>query len=516
MIGLTVTIEVINLNFIRLPQLYLLEANSDQKDIRRIKTALESMVKELSVLSYDNAVWDETYNYLDNRDPRFTESNYVIDTFQSISLNGIYIYDRQGNSVWNRAVNQNDWNLISFAPFDLPSSFVKEQILSSDGLVNQNGNKPVTRSGFTVLDEKLILYAATSIFKANLQGRSNGTLVFWRFVDEKVFSDLQDRSGIEFAIEIIKSAKTSRVAISSKDSYVPGSYRTKNGMIFDFHPFSTGIGGMKFVYTAPARQFEDHWLNSSTILTSFLFSLTLFVVTLLVHYLIIRPLLNAKNLVNTIIKDNDRSVRFNSKRKDELGALFKLIDHLLDDVDSQEKELKSHNIRLQEISQTDGLTNIANRRAFDEYMEALLNTNEQGLEISMLVCDVDYFKKYNDLYGHALGDSALRLIAESLHRNLHEDTDFVARYGGEEFVVVLKNTNENQAVSVANNLLRSIKNLKIPHQQSDISDVVTLSIGIHTFMVSEQNQYEPMFKKADEALYQAKKEGRNRVCAASD
>jgi len=111
-----------------------------------------------------------------------------------------------------------------------------------------------------------------------------------------------------------------------------------------------------------------------------------------------------------------------------------------------------------------------------------------------------------------MGDNALRFIAESLQRNLHEDTDFVARYGGEEFVVVLKNTSKEQAKSVANNLLECVRNLRIIHQQSEVSDVVTMSVGIYTFQVSGQEQYDSYFRKADKALYIAKEQGRNRAC----
>jgi diguanylate cyclase (GGDEF)-like protein len=214
------------------------------------------------------------------------------------------------------------------------------------------------------------------------------------------------------------------------------------------------------------------------------------------------------------VQHNDRTSRFQSKRADELGSLFNLIDLLLTNIASQEQELLSHNVKLQHISETDGLTQIANRRSFDLYMTKLLSIEEKGLPVSLLVCDVDFFKKYNDYYGHAKGDSALRLIASSLQRKLHQETDFVARYGGEEFVVVLKNTNQTDAYSVAKNLLHSIINLKIQHEKSLVSPFVTISIGICSFNLSNETPPKTAmfyFEKADKALYSAKKEGRNRA-----
>lgn len=195
--------------------------------------------------------------------------------------------------------------------------------------------------------------------------------------------------------------------------------------------------------------------------------------------------------------------------------MFSLIDLLLENIASQEQELISHNVKLQRISETDGLTQIANRRAFDLYMLKLFTNEKAGIPVSLLVCDIDYFKKYNDYYGHAKGDNALQLVAASLQRKLHQETDFVARYGGEEFVIILKKTNEDDANSVAQNLLQSIRNLKIQHEKSLVSSVLTLSIGIYSFKISHTNlqQQSTMvyFNKADEALYLAKENGRNRA-----
>ncbi|WP_101226823.1 sensor domain-containing diguanylate cyclase [Colwellia sp. 75C3] len=500
-----------SLHYIQLPQLYALEASSDEKDISRIKMAFTSKSKEYGVINYDNAVWDETYHFINNKNTEFTESNFVIDTYKSLGINGINIYDKQAKTVWHQAWDINNWSPLTFPPFDNPSSFVKKNILISDALISKNNNKPVSQVGFTFLNEKIILFAATSIFKSNLTGSANGTMLFWRFFDEQVLTDLQQRAGIDFTVELIQPNLKSMVKLTSKNVFIKNSYRTKKGEIYDVIPLITGNGGIKFTYKAPIRQFSTSWLNQSTITSSMLFLLTLFMLFIFFHYFIIRPILRADKRVTAIVKNNDHSIRFYSKRKDELGTLFNLIDRLLDSVESKEQQLTSHNIRLQHISQTDSLTKIPNRRAFDTHMKKSLNTSNLGLNISMMICDVDYFKKYNDSYGHAKGDEALYLIAQTLRKNLHEETDFVARYGGEEFVVVLKNTNKDNAQAVANNLIKIIADLKIPHRESDINDSVTISIGIHSFILDGQQQYMPFFELADEALYQAKEQGRNRA-----
>jgi len=509
MIIITMVIESLNQAYIKLPQLYLVEASSDHKDIVRIKNSFKSIIKELSIINYDNAVWDDTYQYVINRNPRYIESNFVVDAFSSINLNGIHIYNSQGEQLWGKTWDKYNWSAMKFLPFEQPSLFVKKNILVTNKQVTDNDGKPVTHAGFTLLNDKLVMYAATSIFHANLKGKSNGTMVFWRFVDNGVLADLQKRTGIDFTISPVKTGSAVNV-VGNKALNVEG-YRNAKGIITDYFPYQVGDGFIKFSYQAPTRQFDEHWFNHAAMITMLLFTVTLLIVSLLIHYFIIKPIVKAEHLVNLVIKNNDLSVRFNSERKDELGQLFYLINRLLDDVSSKEQELKSHNIHLQEISRTDGLTNIANRRAFDVYMKSLFE-NHANLQVSLLVCDVDYFKKFNDFYGHSLGDKALKLIAEALQKNIHQSTDFVARYGGEEFVVVLKNTNKEQALSVANNLLQSIFDLKISHKKSNVAEFVTLSIGVHSFVISPSQIYDYYFNKADEALYQAKNSGRNKAC----
>ena len=191
--------EIIHLNYFKLPQLYLLEAQTDRNDVNRIKNALTSSIKELEILSYDNAVWNDAYNYINDRNLKFTKTNFVRDTYKSINLNGIYLYDKQGVLAWGQSVDRSTYTPIKLDAFDSPSLFVEQNILTIGEF-----NSPIKKSGYTLLDNELIMFAATSIFKADLTGKTNGTLVFWRYVDKEVILDLQNRSGIEFEIEIIK------------------------------------------------------------------------------------------------------------------------------------------------------------------------------------------------------------------------------------------------------------------------------------------------------------------------
>ena len=167
---------------------------------------------------------------------------------------------------------------------------------------------------------------------------------------------------------------------------------------------------------------------------------------------------------------------------------------------------------LQLLATVDSLTQIPNRRCFDQYLnqEWIRLTREQA-SISLLMCDVDYFKSYNDTYGHQAGDRCLKIVAQAIKNTTKRPADLVARYGGEEFAVILPNTNLFGAVKIAEEILLEVFNLQIPHAGSDISQVVTISIGVVSQVPVRENSPETLVYRADRALYQAKTEGRNRL-----
>jgi diguanylate cyclase (GGDEF)-like protein len=159
----------------------------------------------------------------------------------------------------------------------------------------------------------------------------------------------------------------------------------------------------------------------------------------------------------------------------------------------------------------DPLTGIYNRRFFDKNSKHLISSlSRSGGLLSLMMIDIDFFKEYNDHYGHVKGDSCLRLIAKTLKKSVTRADDFVARYGGEEFVIVLPNTPEAGAKVLAQKLLETIRALKIPHEKSSIVPYVTISIGVMTGKAEHTHGVGDYIRRADEMLYKAKQEGRNR------
>jgi len=176
------------------------------------------------------------------------------------------------------------------------------------------------------------------------------------------------------------------------------------------------------------------------------------------------------------------------------------------------KQLAEANETLKQLSLRDGLTGVANRRHFDEVLaDEWRRAQRYGHPLSVALLDVDYFKNYNDTYGHLRGDDCLRLVAETAQSTLRRPGDFIARYGGEEFALILPDTPRDGASSVVEGVRSAIEQLRISHVTSLCKDVVTVSIGIATFNLETDMSLEDLMKQADAALYRAKADGRNRM-----
>ncbi len=178
------------------------------------------------------------------------------------------------------------------------------------------------------------------------------------------------------------------------------------------------------------------------------------------------------------------------------------------------QQLQSENQELKQLANLDELTRLANRRKFYAYLyQAWEKITQQNL--SVILCDVDFFKPYNDTYGHIAGDVALKQIADVIQNAVHDILDpnsfLVARYGGEEFAVILPVLTTQQVMQIAEHIRRQVADLKIPHEQSKISSFVTLSLGVSSHQPEDQFSPLELLMNADRALYQAKSKGRNRV-----
>lgn len=177
------------------------------------------------------------------------------------------------------------------------------------------------------------------------------------------------------------------------------------------------------------------------------------------------------------------------------------------------QHLEVANQELQRQATLDGLTQVANRRMFDRYLQQEWRRMiREGAPLSLILCDLDFFKPYNDTYGHQAGDRCLQRVAGNLREVVQRPADLVARYGGEEFAIVLPNTPADGALAVGEAIRTRVKNLEMTHAGSRSCGVVTLSVGVATVIPSSCDSPEKLIESADRALYRAKEQGRDRCC----
>ncbi|TAE60849.1 MAG: diguanylate cyclase [Nostocales cyanobacterium] len=229
------------------------------------------------------------------------------------------------------------------------------------------------------------------------------------------------------------------------------------------------------------------------------------------------PIIQDENLWGLLIADQFLSPR--KWQQTEITLLQKIANQLVIGIRQAQihEQLELANKELIRLANIDSLTQIANRRCFDQVLEKeWQRMKREKLPFSLILCDIDYFKNYNDTYGHPGGDQCLINVAKILNNSVKRTPDLVARYGGEEFAIILPNTENHGAVYIAETIQNQLLITAIPHNSSLVSECVTLTMGIATLVPSTHNNPQDIICAADQALYEAKQNGRNRYCVAKN
>ncbi|MBF0259452.1 MAG: diguanylate cyclase [Desulfamplus sp.] len=254
------------------------------------------------------------------------------------------------------------------------------------------------------------------------------------------------------------------------------------------------------------------------------------------NFMILRPLSRLTSLIKYVENTGDLSVIAPVERKDEIGILAAGFNSMMKKTDAQAKELeyaikaqqkeiekrraaqedlRLANIKLEELANIDPLTGIANRRHFSNLLEyEWKRAARDKTHLSIILCDIDFFKKYNDTYGHQQGDECLKAVACTIKSAIRRPPDLAARFGGEEFIAMLPNTGFEGVLCIAEKMRTDVYNLKITHTGSAVSEYVSISLGVASCIPTLTSRPEDLIEMADVALYRSKENGRNRVSRA--
>ena len=226
------------------------------------------------------------------------------------------------------------------------------------------------------------------------------------------------------------------------------------------------------------------------------------------------PIIESEKLLAILVFYQTQAVPYQSRIVELVQAVATQLSSSLQQAQLKEK-LQQANLELELLANLDGLTQIANRRHFDYRLQQEWHRMQRlQLPLSLILCDIDYFKQYNDCYGHLAGDDCLIQVAQMLYQSVSRAADIVARYGGEEFAIVLPYTDTTGAISVAERIRTRILQQQIPHADSHINQIVTVSLGVSSLIPTVSSSPQSLIQLADEALYQAKQSGRNTYTVA--
>ncbi|HEY9878462.1 MAG TPA: diguanylate cyclase [Leptolyngbyaceae cyanobacterium] len=205
----------------------------------------------------------------------------------------------------------------------------------------------------------------------------------------------------------------------------------------------------------------------------------------------------------------DNALRSLQEKNYELAAEKEKSEKLLE-------SLQKANDKLERLATFDDLTQIANRRKFDKYLDQEWKRLVRAQNVlSLILFDADFFKSYNDRYGHQAGDACLKAIAQAAQKAVNRPADLVARYGGEEFAVILPDTDQRGASAIAERIRQAVQALAIPHEGSKVNGMVTVSLGVASMIPTVSTSVGELIHQADTALYIAKQQGRNRCSVSS-
>lgn len=351
---------------------------------------------------------------------------------------------------------------------------------------------------------------------------SKGTLIIHPTQEGINIADLRDKAGNYYTKEILEG--TEGVIIYPWIN--PGEVELKEKIVV--YKYYEPMGW----YVCSGVSLEEisepvRVMHNKLILVSSIIFLISIVIVITYSKIILNPIKKLNYAMRKVVS-GDYNVKIENSRVDEIGELTTIFNSMVEKTNDYLEELNASNIQLSElnenlenkvklrtldlelISNQDGLTGLFNRRRLDEYLlQSWEDSMIDNTPLSLLMIDIDFFKGYNDMYGHLEGDKCLIKVANRIKNTLREEIGFVARFGGEEFLVVLKNIDSNEAQATAERIRQSIISLKIPHTTSSIHKYVTVSIGLCTIHEYKSKSLNSFIEKMDNELYNAKESGRN-------
>ena len=504
--------------FVSLPALDETTNDFHYREIQTLHRALQKEIQFLKTINYDYAVWDDSYQFARQRQNQvtgdieaeamareFIDENLLDDTFTSLKIDGIYYYGLDHTMLYGRGFDYLNNEPLGFSELNLTVNPIFKVIFPDQKKPDADPKKVPQKGGFLNTRQGPVMFSATALRNSNRSGSSLGVLVFIRKVRPGLIKSLQNISQLDLSAKaVVDPAKVSHIPKLHDEQHTEPLKFTRQRTIQD--PLGQPVILLNITHTQSQK---PELFDPASLLTLTLMSLVPVMLLLLVGHFVVTPITRSARYIRRMVTEQHFHTIKHKFGIEEFKTLSEDFNALIHTVNRQQKALEG-------LAMTDGLTQISNRRAFEQFIaSSWMRMQRNGKPVAVLMCDIDHFKPYNDNYGHPAGDEALKQVAQTLASEINRASDMVARYGGEEFVLVLADSSAENCEYVVHIVLDTIRLLHLPHAYSEVADHITLSIGaavVEEFdNIPLESNYDQLIKAADEALYRAKEAGRNRA-----
>ncbi|NQZ10642.1 MAG: diguanylate cyclase [Algicola sp.] len=496
--------------FVSIPNMVATIDGFHQRELVTLNSALKKEISFLNTMNYDYAVWDESYQFVTDQSQAFIDENLLNDTFVSLKIDGIFYYDLDYKQIWGRGFDYLNRESIGFPELNLQQNpSLKSIFPTSPKAPNKKTITPLEKvpqnGGFILTKQGPVMFSATEVRHSDRSGDPVGVLVFVRKVRPGLIKSLQEISQLNLSSHMLNK-RQKQLTIPKLDGKLYGETFTYKRQRIIENPSGEPVILLNIGHQHGAK---PRLFDKTTLFTIALLALVPLSMLIFINRFIVSPVTQSAQFIRKMV---------NTKYFHHLTPSIKIteIKNLSDDFNQLINTVNEQRIALEELVLTDGLTHINNRRAFEQFIaNSWLRMQRNHQPVALLMCDIDYFKPYNDNYGHQAGDNALKEVAKALSKRINRSSDMVARYGGEEFALVLADSSTQNCEFVIKIVLETVRALNISHQHSKVSNRLTISIGAALSsdfsVVPLSTNHEQFIKAADDALYLAKERGRNRA-----